>query len=404
MENRSVLQWDKDDCAAAGLVKFDLLGLGMLTMLHLAVDLVREHEGLEIDLATIPQEPAVYELLSAADTVGRLPGGEPRADGHAAPAATGDLLRPGGGGRADPAGTDPGRVGAPVPAAAQRRGGGHLPAPAPRAVPAQDPRGAAVPGAAHADGDRRGRLQRGRGRPAPPGHGIEAVQGAHGAPARPADGGDGRARDHRRDRGGDRAQARGVRQLRVPREPLGVVRVPRVREQLDQAAPSGRVRVRAAQRAADGLLLAAHAGARCPPPRSRGARPLRRARRAATARSSRARPRPDRSATRRPGWHADPSIRATRIGLRYVRGLARRAARPHRRGARQRALRRPGGLRPPDRGSRRRAGGPRHRRCVRLLRRRPARRAVGRGCAAATRAPVTCPTPPWGSRRPPCPG
>src|SRR5262249_57727650 len=41
MEGRSVLQWDKDDCAAAGLVKFDLLGLGMLTMLHLAVDMVR---------------------------------------------------------------------------------------------------------------------------------------------------------------------------------------------------------------------------------------------------------------------------------------------------------------------------------------------------------------------------
>jgi error-prone DNA polymerase len=70
MEDRSVLQWDKDDCAAAGLVKFDLLGLGMLTMLHLAVDLVREHEGTEIDLATIPQEPAVYDLLCAADTVG----------------------------------------------------------------------------------------------------------------------------------------------------------------------------------------------------------------------------------------------------------------------------------------------------------------------------------------------
>ena len=70
MENRSVLQWDKDDCASAGLVKFDLLGLGMLTMLHLAVDLVREHEGVEIDLATIPQEPEVYALLCAADTVG----------------------------------------------------------------------------------------------------------------------------------------------------------------------------------------------------------------------------------------------------------------------------------------------------------------------------------------------
>ncbi len=70
MDNRSVLQWDKDDCAAAGLVKFDLLGLGMLTMLHLAVDLVRDHEGVDIDLATIPQEPEVYALLSAADTVG----------------------------------------------------------------------------------------------------------------------------------------------------------------------------------------------------------------------------------------------------------------------------------------------------------------------------------------------
>ena len=70
MEDRSVLQWDKDDCAAAGLVKFDLLGLGMLTMLHLAVDLVREHEGVEIDLATIPQEDEVYDMLCRADTIG----------------------------------------------------------------------------------------------------------------------------------------------------------------------------------------------------------------------------------------------------------------------------------------------------------------------------------------------
>jgi error-prone DNA polymerase len=70
MENRSVLQWDKDDCAAAGLVKFDLLGLGMLTMLHLAVDLIRKHRGDEIDLATIPQEDAVYDLMCDADTVG----------------------------------------------------------------------------------------------------------------------------------------------------------------------------------------------------------------------------------------------------------------------------------------------------------------------------------------------
>jgi error-prone DNA polymerase len=70
MADRSVLQWDKDDCAAVGLVKFDLLGLGMLTALHDTVDLVRDHQGIEIDLAGLPQEAAVYDLLCQADSVG----------------------------------------------------------------------------------------------------------------------------------------------------------------------------------------------------------------------------------------------------------------------------------------------------------------------------------------------
>jgi error-prone DNA polymerase len=70
MHQRSVLQWDKDDCAAVGLVKFDLLGLGMLSALHYAVDLVREHRGYSIDLATIPQEDEVYAMLCRADSVG----------------------------------------------------------------------------------------------------------------------------------------------------------------------------------------------------------------------------------------------------------------------------------------------------------------------------------------------
>jgi error-prone DNA polymerase len=70
MRQRSVLQWDKDDCANAGLVKFDLLGLGMLSALHYAVDLIREHRGYEVDLATIPQEDEVYAMLCRADTVG----------------------------------------------------------------------------------------------------------------------------------------------------------------------------------------------------------------------------------------------------------------------------------------------------------------------------------------------
>jgi len=70
MPNRSVLQWDKEDCAAAGLVKFDLLGLGMLSMLHYAIDLIAEAEGTAVDLAALPQEDEVYEMLCRADTIG----------------------------------------------------------------------------------------------------------------------------------------------------------------------------------------------------------------------------------------------------------------------------------------------------------------------------------------------
>ncbi|MDT5012950.1 MAG: error-prone polymerase [Mycobacterium sp.] len=71
MENRSVLQWDKDDCAAIGLVKFDMLGLGMLSALHYAIDLLAEHKGIEVDLSKLDlSEPAVYEMLQKADSVG----------------------------------------------------------------------------------------------------------------------------------------------------------------------------------------------------------------------------------------------------------------------------------------------------------------------------------------------
>jgi len=70
MEGRTVLQWDKDDCAATGLVKFDLLGLGMLTAIHEALDIIKDAHGVEIDIAKIPQEPCVYDMLCEADTVG----------------------------------------------------------------------------------------------------------------------------------------------------------------------------------------------------------------------------------------------------------------------------------------------------------------------------------------------
>jgi error-prone DNA polymerase len=70
MPGRSVLQWDKDDCAAVNLVKFDLLGLGMLSALHRAIDYIAEFRGEHVDLATIPQEDDVYAMLCRADSVG----------------------------------------------------------------------------------------------------------------------------------------------------------------------------------------------------------------------------------------------------------------------------------------------------------------------------------------------
>jgi error-prone DNA polymerase len=71
MKDRTVLQWDKDDCAQIGLVKFDLLGLGMLSAIHYAIDLVAEHEGVAVDIGRFDlADPAVYDMLCAADAIG----------------------------------------------------------------------------------------------------------------------------------------------------------------------------------------------------------------------------------------------------------------------------------------------------------------------------------------------
>ncbi|WP_350271430.1 error-prone DNA polymerase [Brevibacterium sp. CBA3109] len=71
MGHRTVVQWDKDDCAAMDLVKFDLLGLGMLTALHEMVDLVHRHTGELIERAHIDDEDEdVYKMLQKADAVG----------------------------------------------------------------------------------------------------------------------------------------------------------------------------------------------------------------------------------------------------------------------------------------------------------------------------------------------
>lgn len=71
MEDRTVLQWDKDDCAWMGLVKFDLLGLGMLGAIQHTFDIVAEHVGEQWSLASIPkEEKGVYDQLCRGDSVG----------------------------------------------------------------------------------------------------------------------------------------------------------------------------------------------------------------------------------------------------------------------------------------------------------------------------------------------
>ncbi|SPF50305.1 Error-prone DNA polymerase, DnaE-like protein [Candidatus Sulfotelmatobacter kueseliae] len=71
MPGRVVVQWDKEDCADMGIIKVDLLGLGMMAVLKDSIELIRDHYREEVDLAHLPQNDApVYSALQQADTVG----------------------------------------------------------------------------------------------------------------------------------------------------------------------------------------------------------------------------------------------------------------------------------------------------------------------------------------------
>jgi len=70
MEGRTVCQWDKDAAESLGLIKIDLLGLGALGAVRDSVELIGKHYGKEVDLAHLPEDPRVYKVISAADTVG----------------------------------------------------------------------------------------------------------------------------------------------------------------------------------------------------------------------------------------------------------------------------------------------------------------------------------------------
>jgi error-prone DNA polymerase len=70
MPGRTVVQWDKEDCADLGIIKVDLLGLGMMAVLKDCMELIPRHYGEQIDLAHLPEDDDVYRVLQQADTVG----------------------------------------------------------------------------------------------------------------------------------------------------------------------------------------------------------------------------------------------------------------------------------------------------------------------------------------------
>ena len=263
MEGRSVVQWDKDDCAYAGLVKFDLLGLGMLTALHLMIDLVAEHTGEKIELHELQAtDPAVYAMLQKADSVGvfqvesraqmaTLPRLKPREFYDLVVEVA--LIRPGPiqGGSVHPYirrrnGLEEPTYDHPLLAGALKK---TLGVPLFQEQLMQIAVDVAGFSAGDADELRRAmgskrsteKMERLRGR-------FFAGMAANDITGEVA------AEDLRQDAG--------VRQLRLPGEPLDQLRVARLLQRVVQALPPGGVLRGAAQLPADGLLLTAVAGGR----------------------------------------------------------------------------------------------------------------------------------------------
>ena len=129
MPGRVVVQWDKEDCADLGIIKVDLLGLGMMAVLEEMLTLIRDPYGEEVDLAHLPAGRSA-SLRRAAEGRHRrhVPGGEPRADGVPAAPAPRALLRHRGAGGDHPSRPDRRQDGASVSAPPPGPGSAGLPA------------------------------------------------------------------------------------------------------------------------------------------------------------------------------------------------------------------------------------------------------------------------------------
>ena len=159
MEDRTVIEWDKNDLDALGMLKVDVLALGMLTCLHKGFDLIRQYYGRDLDHASVPSEdPAVYAMLQKADSIGVfqvesraqmsfLPRMQPKTFYDLVIEVA--IVRPG---------PIQGGMVHPYLAAAQRGGKSRLPLGGAASGAAQDAWRAAVPGAGDADCHRRRRI------------------------------------------------------------------------------------------------------------------------------------------------------------------------------------------------------------------------------------------------------
>ena len=180
MPGRVVVQWDKEDCADMGIIKVDLLGLGMMAALKDSLELIREHYHKEVDLAHLPaDDPVVYSALQKADTVGMFQI-ESRAQMACLPRLKPQrfydivvqvaIIRPG------PI------VGNMVNPFLQRRQGREAvtyPHPSLESVLGPHAGRAAVSGAVTAHGHDRGQLYRRRSGRVAPRHGLQAFRGAN---------------------------------------------------------------------------------------------------------------------------------------------------------------------------------------------------------------------------------
>ncbi len=118
MDDRTFIEWDKDDVDALRMMKVDVLALGMLTCIRKCFDLIDEHKGERWELADRPggRPQGCYEMLCRGESPRRVSGREPRADEHAAAPETADILRSRHRSRDRAARADPGRHGASVSA------------------------------------------------------------------------------------------------------------------------------------------------------------------------------------------------------------------------------------------------------------------------------------------------